>query len=258
MNRPMVHLLLFVQAVAFGGCAPSPLQQDTHVVRLGDDEVSLVVHTSPEPGHRYVVLHDDENTAIEAALEIVRERGGRLIELQHSGERNVRFRRDGMEYRFDPNRMFTARGVASTLDRWSNAPIDASVVAEVQALADTVLSYLTEDYEGLLVAVHNNTADAYSVLSYQPGGDLAAEARFVHVASGEDVDDFFFATDDSVYNRVIVAGFHAVLQRVPAATDDGSLSVYAAEVGLPYVNVEAEHGHMEQQLKMLEAIAATP
>jgi hypothetical protein len=34
-------------------------------------------------------------------------------------------------------------------------------------------------------------------------------------------------------------------------TDDGSLSVYCGKLGIPYVNVEAQHGHLVRQLKML-------
>jgi hypothetical protein len=34
-------------------------------------------------------------------------------------------------------------------------------------------------------------------------------------------------------------------------TDDGSLSVYCAQLGIPYVNVEAQHGHIWRQLYML-------
>ncbi|WP_225538204.1 hypothetical protein [Wolbachia endosymbiont of Mansonella perstans] len=36
--------------------------------------------------------------------------------------------------------------------------------------------------------------------------------------------------------------------------DDGSLSVYAGENDIRYSNVEAEHGHLEQQIDMLSAL----
>lgn len=45
-----------------------------------------------------------------------------------------------------------------------------------------------------------------------------------------------------------------MLQDNVQVTDDGSLSVRAARNGLPYVNVEAQHGHREQQVRMLEAL----
>ena len=42
-----------------------------------------------------------------------------------------------------------------------------------------------------------------------------------------------------------------VLQNNDRATDDGSLSVLAARRGQRYVNVEAQHGHVEAQAQML-------
>ena len=234
------------------GCASDALTSERHTFTLGTSEVHLIVHHSPADGHRYVVLHDDENTAVEAGLEIVRSRGGRLIELRHDGKRNVEFILDGMRYRFDPNRIFTPTGVARTLERWSEAEVDTTATAAVQAFADTLLSILAAAADGHIVAIHNNTEDGYSVLSYQSGGDLAAEAQLVHVASDEDPDDFVLTTTQDFFNRARNAGLHAVLQRTPPATDDGSLSVHAALAGIPYMNVEAEHGHYEQQLKMLE------
>ena len=35
--------------------------------------------------------------------------------------------------------------------------------------------------------------------------------------------------------------------------DDGSLSVHFAKMGIPYVNVEAEMGHLNAQIDMVRA-----
>ena len=223
-------------------------------IPVGEDSVMLVITTSDRPGLRYVVLHDDENSAAEAATEIVREHGGSLYELRHEGERNVTFHLEGRRHAFDPNRMFSAEGVASSLARWTPGEVAPGAAEQVKGVADTVLHYLTANYDDLLVAVHNNKADGYSILSYT-NGELTDDARFSHLASGEDADDFFFTTSERVYHLARDAGFHAVLQNQILAVDDGSLSVYAAANDLPYANVEAEHGHLAQQIKMLEFLA---
>jgi hypothetical protein len=36
--------------------------------------------------------------------------------------------------------------------------------------------------------------------------------------------------------------------------DDGSLSVYAAKKKIPYINIEALHGHLDEQIRMLETL----
>lgn len=249
-----LRFAVFLVVGVLAGCGGSTLTERVVTLPIGESAVQLVVHQSEDPGLRYVVLHDDENTAVEASLAAVRSHGGALYELRHSGERNVSFTMNGLTYRFDPNRIFTTIGVARTLDRWSEPQVDPSIVSSVVAFADSLLAHLTDGYEDLIVAVHNNTDEGYSIHSYESGGDLAAEARTYHIAATEDADDFVFTTVPEIYHRARDAGLHAVLQRMPPATDDGSLSVYAAQAGIPYVNIEAEHGHLQQQVRMLDLI----
>jgi hypothetical protein len=45
-----------------------------------------------------------------------------------------------------------------------------------------------------------------------------------------------------------------VLQHNTNAVDDGSLSIFYGRKNKSYVNVEAEHGHLEQQKKMLSVL----
>lgn len=112
------------------------------------------------------------------------------------------------------------------------------------------------DAQAAVVTLHNNTDGNYSVLSYLPGGAHAREAQEVHVVDGRDPDDFFFVTDRDLFERLAEKGFNVVLQHNDAATDDGSLSVYAGRRGKPYVNVEAEHGHLHEQVEMVRALYA--
>ena len=63
-----------------------------------------------------------------------------------------------------------------------------------------------------------------------------------------------FVTDRALYDALVGEGFNAVLQDNDAATDDGSLSVWAAREGVPYVNVEAQHGHRAEQAAMIDAL----
>ena len=49
-------------------------------------------------------------------------------------------------------------------------------------------------------------------------------------------------------------GHNVVLQDNDKVTDDGSLSVLAGRAGIPYINVEAEDGHLQQQVEMIKTV----
>ena len=175
--------------------------------------------------------------------------GGRLIELQHSGERNVEFSLRDTSYSFDPNRMFTAVGVDTTLAR--RGRLTPAAHQAVSAFADSVLALIGFYDLSTIITVHNNTDERYSAREYMEAGPYAQDARFVHVAAGSDADDFFFVTTEELYNDLRDAGFNVVMQDNALVTDDGSLSVLAGQAGIPYVNAEAQHGHFEEQRRML-------
>jgi hypothetical protein len=245
-RRPLLAAGLLALAA---GCLRPPAPR-TVPLRLGTTEIPLAVHAAgpSEPARpvrpAFLVLHANERTAVEAGLEILRSRTGRLVELQGQGRRLVTFELDGQAWRFDPNRIFTDVGAEATLQEHSgSAPPE--VLAEIRDVASLQT----------IVTLHNNGEGEYSAASYLPGGELAQDAAAVHLPPEADPDDFFFVTDPALYDGLVAAGFTVVLQDNARVTDDGSLSVWAARQGIPYVNVEAQHGHRERQIEMLEALA---
>ena len=223
-----------------------------HAVPLGDATVEVVVHERPGGRLDALVLHDDENAGVEAALEVIAAEGGRLVELRHTGARNVEARVGGRAMTADPNRIFTAAGRARTLR--SLSAFSEAADAALAALADSLRAVYTASAPAVVVTLHNNTDARYAATSYGPGGDYEADAAAVTVHRGVDADDFFFVTDRAIYDALVARGFNAVLQDNAAATDDGSLSVWAAQNARPYVNVEAQHGHVEEQARMIRAL----
>lgn len=245
------RLAAILLAVMLSGCTAKSYEiaERRVPISVGDTVVEVVIHESEDPGLTYINLHDDENTAVEAALAILAKHGGRLIELRHTGERNIAFSLRDTSYAFDPNRMFTAEGVDTTLKRQSNHSRAAREA--VSAFADSVLALISFDDLSTIVTVHNNSDDRYSARSYKEEGPYASDARFVHVAAGSDADDFFFVTTEELYNDLRDAGFNVAMQDNALVTDDGSLSVLAGQKGVPYVNAEAQHGHFAEQRRML-------
>ncbi|MFM7206367.1 MAG: M15 family metallopeptidase [Planctomycetaceae bacterium] len=222
------------------------------------DVVTTAFPTTAEPVRvAFISVHDDEDTAVEAAGDVLRDRGGRLLELRHTGAREIAFTLGSTQHRIDPNRIYTPAGRRATLEAlsaWSQPADDV-----VAAFADELLSAFAVDDVDLVVALHNNTPDRYTAASYAPGGPLAADAARVSLRPGGDPDDFFFVTDANLFVALADRGHTVILQNEATVADDGSLSVWCGRMGIPYVNVEAEHGHRIEQAAMLrdllEAVA---
>jgi D-alanyl-D-alanine dipeptidase len=230
----------------------------TRTFAVGDARIDVVTTVFPattEPLKvAFVSVHDDEQTAVEAAGDVLRDLGGRLVELRHSGDREVAFRLGGTEHHIDPNRIFTPAGRRATLtalSTWSQPADDV-----VAAFTDELLSTLAIDDVDMVVALHNNTPDRYTAANYALGGSLAADAAKVNLRPGGDADDFFFVTDPGLFDALAGHGHSVILQNEATVADDGSLSVWCGRMGIPYVNVEAEHGHRTEQAAMLRDLMA--
>ncbi len=221
------------------------------VVSLADTRVELVVRRQMPGGLCHLNLHENEQTSVQAASAALASRPGRLIELRAQGRRLVSFR-DGLRpLAFDPNRIFSDTGTERTLRHhgaWT--PV---AQAAARALRDAVLALVAGDADAPLVALHNNGGGTYSVGSYLAGAVHAADAAAVAVAAAQSPQDFFLVTRRSHFEALRSAGFNAVLQSAQP-DDDGSLGVWCARHDRAYINVEARHGHLAEQRRMLEAL----
>jgi hypothetical protein len=195
-------------------------------------------------------MHDNENTAVEAAKEIIGKYGGTLVELQIEGERLINFSLEDKSFTFDPNRIFTEVGIDKTL-KFKGA-YTAKAKAETTKFAEKLKEYLKN--VRLVIAVHNNTNENYSIESYQTGGEFESEVKLFNINSEMDVDDFFYVTENSFFKFLKQKKQNVALQDNAKVTDDGSLAVYCAKNKISYINVESEHEHLSEQTKMLEVL----
>lgn len=219
---------------------------------IGTTRVATLMHQREGSSLLFFNMHDDENTAVEAALKVIREFGGRVLELRHSGNRLIEFELEGVQQAVDPNRIFTDSGAKASLERYGTytpASFDS-----VRQFADEILARYPFPESSVIITVHNNSEDAYSLLSYTAGGDYEVDAAETHYQPGSDPDDFFFVTDRYFFEALSAQGYNVVLQDNTNVTDDGSLSVLAARRQIPYINVEAQHGHRRQQAKMIREV----
>jgi hypothetical protein len=252
IHRLFIVLATAGLAISLIGCEPRyAITTSQTSLKLGDGTVDVVLHEAASPGMTYFNLHDNENTCVLAALDVIGEYGGRVIELKHSGDRNITFQLGGSTYEFDPNRMFTENGRVATLERFGNVSNEA--IAAVGAFANEVLQQLNPADLDVLVTLHN-TDSSYSIFYYTPGGKYEDEAELVYVSEEMDPNDFYFVTDRDVYDRLIQMEQNVILQDNMNATDDGSLSVWSAQQKLVYVNVEAQNGHRRVQAGMIQRL----
>lgn len=194
-------------------------------------------------------VHEDETTSLAAGKASIKQHGGRLIELVHSGGRLITFGLGGRNYTFDPNRIFSDNGIVETLKKHS-AYSDAAH-KEIKQFADAYLQQFRLDQESVIIALHNTLDGIFSIESFLPSGHLGGDAAVVHVSPRRNKFDFFFVTEKAFFDFLRVCDFNVVLQDNANATDDGSLSVYFSRRGIPYVNIEAEMGRLEAQIEMI-------
>ena len=246
-------LVIFTYVLSLAACPQPKEKPQVQKLRfpLGDKELVFTKTIYKNGGDTiFLQLHDNEVTAEESALEYIRENGGVLLSIENEGSRNVSFTLQNQSYTFDPNRIFTPVGLQATLERLSKSSPEA--IAAVKAFADSILNHLPDS--ALIIAVHNNTDEAFSITSYVTDTTYLRDAAAVHTNATHDVDDFFLTTDKDFYRQLAALNYNTILQNNEGATDDGSLSVYLGKRGIRYVNVEAEHGHGTFQLQMIKSL----
>ncbi len=229
----MKYWLLFLLVLTQTGCAIN------HKVMVGDERV--IIKQTPGKGKTYVHVHQNEQTALKAAKVALRQQGGSLITLVHSGGRTIVFHLNNQRYEFDPNRIYTDKGIKKTLAQYSRYTPEAH--DEVKKLANKIKELLPNSK---VVAVHNNST--YSLKDYLPGHKLASDAKAIHMSPANYYRNFYLVTQLKDYVRLKMDGFNGILQKT-SATDDGSLSIFLAKG--EYINVEAGYNQLNEQVKML-------
>jgi hypothetical protein len=202
------------------------------------------------PGIRFIHVHENEKTALQAAYTILEKYGkGCFTTWKALDDRYVTFTINDTLYKFDPNRIFTVKGRRETID--SNGEYSMAADDTVKMVAEFFCrNYI--DSNKLIIALHNNTdGGGLTIKSFKKGGPYATDAKKVYINKKKDQDDFFLTTDESIFNYIKNKGCNIILQDNKNANDDGSLSFYAAQKKISYLNIEAQHGHLKQQLEML-------
>jgi hypothetical protein len=251
MPQALLGLMLvwvpFLQGVARTDSIPPAIV----VFPLADTTVTFHWH-HPE-NHRliFLVIHDDENSSSEVGYATMLQYNASLLEMKNDNKYIFDLFLDSVNYRFNPNRVFSLNGIESALSQFG--PCNDLVVASIDDFGRQVAGAFFLEPE-FIVALHNNGNKGFSIKSYLTDSVHASFADSVFVNPKRDPDDFFYVNDPVHYTYLKNKGFNIVLQKTTGFRDDGSLSVWCQQRRIPYINIEAEHGHHKQQLEMLEAI----
>lgn len=218
--------------------------------KLGDKKILIKKYQFGDVKNIICInLHDNEGTSVEAVKSILELNGGTLLKIENNLQRIIRFKLAGTTYAFDPNRIFSRAGIQQTLKK--NGKISKEAIIEIEKFGQKFLSIIPSKID-CVVALHNNTEDGFSIKNYQPGGDKQFDAKSVYTNTNQDIDDLVLTTDSLLYEKMADKGFNTVLQDNNNAFKDGSLSIYFGEINQRYINIETQHGKIDQYKKMFE------
>lgn len=243
----IIFSLLLLATLIATGCATRTASQVSF--KVGDTTIHAKVFQRVASSLTMFNVHDDENMSVLAGKAIVEESGGRLIELAHSGRRFVEFKLDGQTYRFDPNRIFSNDGIRATLTKQSS--YSEAAHRAVKEFAARFIEQFGLDREPVIVALHNTDGHGLTINSYRADGDKSSASATLHASERRSAGDFFYVTDRRFFDYLKARDFNVTLQDDAHVPDDGSASVYFARKGIPYLNIEADVSHLDEQTEMV-------
>lgn len=222
---------------------------DTTKIQINDFVLNLVRYSYGKPTVSLLAIHDDEDTGIKAAFEYIRFSGGSVIDSQYGGVRNFKFVNEGEEFQTDPNSIYTKKGIPLGIAKFG--PVDDDVVNHLERTGKKIVKTYDPEKLGYVFTLHNNGDGGFGIASYLKGYDLETAADSVYINFQMDQDDLIFTTELALFNKLKLANVNVALQS-KSAPDDGSLSIYAMHKKIPYMNVEVQHGHVEENLRLIE------
>lgn len=215
--------------------------------KIGKSSVQLVEHTNGKKSKvLFVNVHEDEQTSITAIKQYALEQEICYYYLTKDSVRRITFENRGANFSFDPNRIYTQYGIKRTIE--GDANWGKSEFRKIKRFGSKIAKKFTSG--NYTIALHNNTPDNYSILSYLPDGEEHSNTKDIYINSDMDPDDFIYTTDSLLFHELKNRSVNVILQ-TENPVNDGSLSVLCASKNVPYANIECEHGHLEEQLYLI-------
>lgn len=250
MSQIKNYLVIFLFCLQGSSVFATGVTKEVYPYYLGTSRIDIEVYQAPRTGFQYVHVHENEKASLQAVMRIIATYGGQVVTLKHGGGRFISFTYKGERYVFDPNRIFSRDGVQKTLKFYSKKynPVAAKMVNQ---FAEVLRQKISPHF---IIAVHNNHKGGYSIQSYLPRSVNSQGTMAVYTNSRNIKDDFFLVTKIQFFNFLKERHFNVILEKAASHIHPGSLSLYAHQHNIPYINVEARQGALRAQYKMLEAL----
>jgi hypothetical protein len=249
-----IAVLVFFAFIFFNAHAQGDSSDSSHNFLVGRTTITYksTCHGT-QSGVVFISLHENEETAAVTANRFLDSLGSHcLVQLVHDKQRLLSVSFLGKTYRLDPNRMWSKQGLEANL-RYLNKRFPDELVTQLQR---HTLRFRKQFFfnRRLVVALHNNTNNGFSVRSFMKGGGNYQDALEVHLNPAHDPDNFFIVTEQPHFTHLKQLGYSVVLHKRKTSFDDGSLSFLCARNNIPYINAEVEEGNSEKQSEMLMVI----
>lgn len=278
MYKRFFWLVLICTFHGFGLFAQD-LTTDTLWCQLGEDRVAVVTYFKPGNSLAFIHVHENEVTSLAAGKLMLARYGGKLVTLQHSKghekQRNIVFNYQKKKFQIDPNRIFTddPKMLASNIKLVKGKGQIPEVVQEMVKNFATDIWQQIRNYN-LIVALHNNKnvpasykrhwlfwfkqePASYSIMSYIKSFGHSSESNLscsdIYINPTFNNSDFFIVTHRQDFELLAKSACSVVLQN-QNPVDDGSLSVYALKNNRRYINSEAKHGSLSEQVELLTTL----
>ncbi|WP_165304978.1 hypothetical protein [Pedobacter sp. SYP-B3415] len=225
------------------------MKTDSTKLQISDLSLNLVKYSYGGSNVRFLTIHDDEDTGVKAAFDYIQTNGGSIVDCQYGSVRNFRFTFETDQYQVDPNAIYTKEGVKLGLQKYSDIISNRAMKLLMDAGEEILKAYNYKDHD-YFITLHNNADGGFGINSYLKGYDLESTADSVHVNFEMDSDDLIYVTDVRLFNYIKKHNINVILQS-KNALNDGSMSVFAQKHNIPYINVEVQHGHRDEHLRLL-------
>lgn len=220
-------------------------------IQLGDSSIVVLQrYQTKQKNILFLNIHEDEHTSIEAIEAFSQTTALNFVYLKHNKSRRIFFNHKETTYSVDPNRIYTSKGRNATIEPVSRFKFKPKRIAKT--LAKEIIT-LIKQYN-IIVTMHNNTDVNYSIKSYLPGEDESQNTAQVFVSQNWDADDFVYTTEKVYFDYLKQADVNVILQDNTNYVNDGSLSVYCGKNKIKYLNIEAQKGHLTEQIKLVEIV----
>lgn len=207
-------------------------------------------------GPVWAILHDNENSAFDAALYSVAKYGGKMIALETGESRSFS--------RQDPNRNFGAtRNITAPCRNMVNAPAPAFTEA-ISRHFDPKYPVLTmhSNENGHVgnggaghISANRSSATMKGIMTRSPRGTLSDEDNAVLTAGTTPFESN--AKAQKLASYLDGMGINMIYEHVRTNTNDCSFSFHVKLNNLgDYYNIEVEHGRTEDQKEILDALMA--